>query len=274
MNKKKTYAPYLHGFDKSEQQRLIDTAKFSEHSLYQGVDFSENNHVIEIGCGVGAQTEILLRRFPNLKLTSIDLRDEQLNVAKTYLKENSFKKNRYQLLKMNAEEISFKDETFDGAFLCWILEHVSNPQKVLLEANRLMLPKSKIYITEVMNSSFFLEPYSSHVWSYWMKFNDFQYDHAGDPFIGAKLGNLLLDCGFTDIETKVISWHFDKRHPKLRAKALSIWSYLLLSAAPHLLKHKYVTNDEVKKCQAELKSLASNPNAVFFYSFIQAQARS
>ena len=52
-----------------------------------------------------------------------------------------------------------------------------------------------MYITEVMNSSFFLDPYSPNVWRYWMAFNDFQYDHGGDPFVGAKLGNLLLAGG-------------------------------------------------------------------------------
>jgi ubiquinone/menaquinone biosynthesis C-methylase UbiE len=273
MNKKsKAYAPYLHGFESTEQQRLIDTAQFSEQSIYAHVDFSEQKNVLEIGCGVGAQSEILLRRYPQMKLTSIDLRDEQLKVAKQYLAAKKIPKTRYRFLKMNAEDLKFEEESFDGAFLCWILEHVPNPQNVLLESQRVLRPGSKIYVTEVFNSTFFLEPYSPHVWSYWMKFNDFQHDFAGDPFVGGKLGNLLTDCGYKNIQTRVISWHFDKRSPKQRQKALSIWSYLLLSAAPLLIKHKYVTAKEVALCKKQLESLRKDPNSVFFFSFIQAEA--
>jgi len=270
--KPKKYTPYLHGFDQTEQQRLIDTAQFSEHSIYQNVDFSENKNVLEIGCGVGAQSEILLRRFPKLELTSIDLRDEQLSVAKKYLHSNKLSKSRYQFLKMDAEHLTFPDESFDGAFLCWVLEHVPHPEKVLLETIRVLKTGSKVYLTEVLNSTFFLDPYSPDVWTYWMKFNDFQYDYAGDPFIGAKLGNLLTDCGFKNIETRVVSWHFDKRFPKQRQKALNIWSHLLLSAAPLMLKHKYITSQEVSKCQTQLNNLRNDSRAVFFFSFIQADA--
>ena len=54
-----------------------------------------------------------------------------------------------------------------------------------------------------------------------MAFNDFQYDSGGDPFIGAKLGNLLLAGGYRDVVTEIKTVHFDNREPARRKRGLT-----------------------------------------------------
>ena len=261
--------PYLHGFSKEEQQRLRNQAKFAEFEVYRNVNFSQAKQVLEVGSGVGAQSEILLRRFPDIKLTGIDANLKQIISAKKFINSQKHLKQRAYFKKMDAEKLSFKKNTFDAAFLCWILEHVPNPIKVLKEVKRVLAPNSPIYVTEVLNSSFFLDPYSPATWRYWMAFNDYQFENAGDPFIGAKLGNLLSDLNFKNINIEIKTWHFDKRNPQLRQDTILYWSNLLLSAKDHLLKHHLVDNKLVQKMQQELRHVASAPNAVFFYSFVQ-----
>ncbi len=263
---------YLHGYSKEEQDRLIHQAEMTENTIYQNVDFSDNKHVLEVGSGVGAQSEILLRRFPKIELTCIDLNESQIEVANSYLASKSYCKDRYVIKKMNAEHLEFDGYQFDGAFLCWVLEHVPSPEKVLSEVRRVLKPGSKIYVTEVMNSSFFLDPYSPHVWKYWMAFNDYQLEQAGDPFVGAKLGNVLISQGFKNVYTKVKNWHFDKRHPQHRTRFISYWKDLLLSASDILLKNNCVTEEDIAMVNKELNEVSRNPDAVFNYSFMQATA--
>ena len=265
--------PYLHGFSQEEQDRLRQQAKFAEHKVYDGVNLSRVNKLLEIGCGVGAQSEIILRRFPDLYLTGIDLNTKQLESAKQHLAQFDFAKDRYEIHQMNAQDMEFKSNSFDGAFLCWVLEHVPDPKQVLSEARRVLSPGSSITVTEVLNSSFFLDPYSPNVWKYWMAFNDYQYENAGDPFVGAKLGNLLLEMGFKDIHTQVKTWHLDNRTPDLRKETIDYWTDLLMSAKEHLVDSGYIEKDIAQDAYAELKSIARNRNAVFYYSFIQAQAK-
>lgn len=264
--------PYLHGFSEKEQLRLRKQARFAEHSVYQNIDFSREKNVIEVGSGVGAQTEILLRRFPNLKITCVDLNENQITSAKSYLSNMPHAQGRYNIQKMDAMNLDFDSQYFDGAFLCWILEHVPDPLRVLSEARRVLKPGSKIFLTEVMNHSFFLNPYSPNLWKYWMAFNDYQYDHAGDPFVGAKLGNLLSAVGFNQIRTEVKTWHFDNRYPAQRKETIEYWLELLMSAEDLLLKSGVVTQSVVDGARSELTSVQRDPNAVFFYSFMQAQA--
>lgn len=265
--------PYLHGFSETEQSRLRSQAEFAEHAIFQNINFSNSRQVLEVGCGVGAQTEILLRRFPKLHVTGIDLNEKQLEAARKFLSNISFAQGRYDLQKMSADNLSFEPASFDGAYLCWILEHVPNPAQVLSEVRRVLRPGGEIVVTEVMNSSFFIDPYSPNVWKYWMAFNDFQYERAGDPFIGAKLGNLLTQVGYHQVKTEVKIWHFDNRQPAIRKQAILYWTDLLLSASDKLVEEKYVDSEIVDRVREELGRAANDPNAVFFYAFMQARAQ-
>lgn len=270
---KTTEFPYLHGFSETEQKRLRAQAEFAEFTIFQNINFSNTKKLVEVGCGVGAQTEILLRRFPKLHVTGIDLNTKQLEAAEKFIGSIAGAKGRYEFHQMSGDNLLFDAQTFDGAYLCWILEHVPNPAQVLSEVRRVLRPGSEIIITEVMNSSFFLEPYSPHVWKYWMAFNDYQHSHAGDPFIGAKLGNLLTSVGYHQVKTEVKTWHFDNRQPSLRKQAIHFWTDLLLSAAKQLVAEKYIDQETADKAKEELDRVANDPNAVFLYSFMQARAQ-
>lgn len=265
--------PYLHGFSKDEQERLRKQARFGEYTVYQNINFSGVKDLLEVGCGVGAQSEILLRRFSDIQLTGIDRSPKQLGAARQRLSQVSYAQERFELKEMDATAMTFSANSFDGAFLCWILEHVPDPIRVLSEVRRVLRSGSMVYITEVMNASFFLDPYSPNVWKYWMAFNEYQLEQKGDPFVGAKLGNFLMQLGYRDIQTEIKTWFLDNRYPQARKDCIEYWTELLLSASEQLLAAQYVSEEVVQGMKEEMAKVANDPNAVFFYSFVQARAR-
>lgn len=264
---------YIHGYSREEQDRLRRQAEFMEFLVFRDVNFSQSENILEVGSGVGAQTQILLRRFPNIHMTCIDINEKQIDSAKAALKKLDYARSRYDIRVMNAEKLTFPDNTFDGAFFCWILEHVPDPLRVLTEVRRVLKPGSRIVITEVMNFAFFLDPYCPAIWKFWMTLNDYQYDQGGDPFVGVKLGNFLRDAGYTDVHTNLLSLYADKREPELRNKVIGHWGELINSAVAELLSKKRVSEDLVKEMTSEFKKIKENPNAILFDSFMQASAR-
>lgn len=264
---------YLHGFTREEQDRLYRQARFVEHRVHDHLPFRRCRNVVEIGCGVGAQTEILLRHFPQLHVTGVDQSASNLERAAEHLAQIPWAAGRYTLAHEDAAQLSFESDRFDGAFLCWILEHVADPALVLSEARRVMRSGSPIVVTEVQNATFFIDPYSPHTMTYWMAFNDHQLEIGGDPFVGAKLGNLLQAIGYRDIVTDVRTVHLDNRSPGERAEFLAYWTDLLLSGAESLVRAGKVSPETVEGMTAELRVVGRDPNAVFFYSFVQARAR-
>ncbi len=264
---------YLHGYSEEERDRLHRQARFLEPMVHDRLPYRRRRRMLEVGCGVGAQTEILLRHFPELHVTGIEINDAQLAEAQRFLGTVPWAMGRYTLAKADAMQLDYGPETFDSAFLCWVLEHVGQPARVLSEVRRVLTPGSPIVCTEVLNATFFIDPYSPDTMRFWTAFNEHQLEVGGDPFVGAKLGNLLQSVGYRDVQTEVKSFHLDNRDPGERAEFLAYWSDLLMSGAPALLEAKRVEASVVDGMRKELARVARDPNSVFFYAAIQARAR-
>ena len=263
---------YLHGFDRKEQRRLLDQARFLEPYVYRGIDLEFEKNLLEVGCGVGAQTEILCRRFPDLNVTGVDLSEAQLAAARRLLKP-MIGSGRVRLHSQDAQRLSLKNKNYDAAFLCWFLEHVPNPLAVLKKVRRHLKPGAKIYCSEVFNQTLFLEPYSPAYLKYWFEFNDLQFEIKGHPFIGAQLGHLLKEAGFTEIQTEVRPFHFDSREPEKRAAFTDYFYDILLSTESALLKSGRVDRKIIAQMKKEVERVKKAPDAVFFYAFMRATAR-
>jgi SAM-dependent methyltransferase len=205
-------------------------------------------------------------------VTGLDASPTNLARAAAHLKSLPWARGRWELARGDAAKLAFDADSFDSAFLCWILEHVADPMQVLSEVRRVLRPGSPIVVTEVQNATFFLEPYSPRTLDYWKAFNEHQIELSGDPFVGAKLGNLLQAVGFRDIACEVKPIHLDNRAPGERAEFLTYWTDLLLSGAQSLQKAGRVDRSTVEGMQKELQIVAHDPDAVFFYAFVQARA--
>jgi len=264
---------YLHGFGARERERLRRQARVLEPMVHDHLPFHRRRRCLEVGSGVGAQTEILLRHFPDLHVTCVERSATQIAEARRFLRSVPWAKARFTLVEEDATRLPFEREEFDCAFLCWILEHVADPARILSELRRVLVAGAPVVANEVLNATFFIDPYSPCTLKYWMAFNDRQLELGGDPFVGAKLGNLFQQVGYHDVHTHVKTFHLDNRFPGERAEFLRYWTELLLSGAPELLKARKVSADVVDGMKGELDRVARDPNSVFFYAFIQARAR-
>jgi SAM-dependent methyltransferase len=263
---------YLHGYSKKEQDRLYYQARLLEDYVYEDVDYSKCKRIIEVGSGVGAQTEILLERFPHLEIYCVDLANTQLRAAAKRLKKY-MARGQVRLFQLNAEHLHTIDQTFDGALICWFLEHVPNPEKVLRSLKKILKPKAAVYFTEVHNGGFFLNPYSPNILKYWFEFNDFQWANGGNPFMGANLGNLLKSTGYKNIHVEVKSLFFDSRNPKEKNKFLLDFYDLIMSSQEHLKRDGRVTEKQIRGIKKEIKNLLKNKKAVYHLDYVQAKAQ-
>ena len=263
---------YIHGFSSDEQDRLYQQARVHENIIFSQIDFSAQSHVLEVGSGVGAQTLILLERYPHLKITCVDASEAQTNRAKEKLKDQIANKT-VDIHVADAMKMPFKENSFDGAFVCWLLEHVQNPIGILKEIKRNLKSEGIIYCNEVFNSTFYCHPYSPSTLKYWFEFNDFQYSLKGDPFVGGKLANYLLAAGYQNVSTKVLTHQYDNRTPKKRAQFIDYWTELLLSGAENLINTGRVTVELVNDMKKELSLLKTEEESVIFYSWILAKGQ-
>ncbi len=263
---------YIHGYDISEQKRLLEQARQLEEYIYTDIDMKDIHTLLEVGCGVGAQTEILLKRFPHIQLTSIDISEKQLETAQSRLKPY-IDQGRVQFIQLNAVELHKLGESkFDGAFICWFLEHISDPCAALLNLRKVLKEEAPLWITEVNNASFFMDPYSPHILRYWFEMNDYLWSTKGHPFIGLQLGNYLLESGYHNIKTDLRNFYFDSRAPEDRNEFMKAFLKLLKSASHKLIQDGRVSKELVEKMDLDLDQVFKAKHSVIKYGWVRAQA--
>lgn len=261
-------ADYVHGFDPEEQLRLQAQAGILAPMVYRDIDFSACQHLLEVGCGVGAQTRILLERFPHLRITCVDSSAVQLAQARINLAPFG---ERVCFVEQDGCSLHLS-ERFDAAFICWTLEHVSSPIQLLGKLTEHLQPGAKVYVTEVFNSSLYTSPGFPHFRHYFDVMSAFQRKIGGNPDVGIELGNLLTEVGFSAFTTRFDGFYLDRRSGEKRKVFTEYWKELLKSAAPALLESGDCSLQALKLMEEDLEKIANDENAIFFYQFVQAKA--
>lgn len=264
---------YIHTFSAGEQARLVAQAAFLEPYIFPTIDFSGCARVLEIGCGVGAELQILHRRFPQAHLTGLDFSASQLAKAHELLRAE-VADAAVELRQGSAYELPFADGSFDGVCLIWVLEHLSDPARALREARRVLRPGGVLSVTEVVNAGLRVEPACPAMADYWAAFNQLQRDLGGAPDVGAELATLARDAGFVDIQARALPVRMDAQmtEPGRRSEFIGYWRTLWLSGADQLLERGAVTQALVERMRAEFAALVENPAAIYDYSARQITA--
>ncbi|OGZ33169.1 MAG: hypothetical protein A2V69_01415 [Candidatus Portnoybacteria bacterium RBG_13_40_8] len=128
---------------------MEDEFKFLKSKIISGrvyldlFPFDKNDLVINIGCGEGPQAIVYAGHYK--KMIGVDISKERLEKSKEIMK--IYNIDNYETLCANIEEIPFPDKSFDKAIAIDVIEHVQNPEKLCLEANRLLKGDGKFLIT-------------------------------------------------------------------------------------------------------------------------------
>lgn len=103
--------------------------------------------VLEIGCGQGVGTKVILERFAARSVYSIDVDPDMVKKARRHLR--SYPQERIQIEEGDVTQLNKPDNYFDACFNFAILHHVPNWQLALQEIHRVLKPGGKFYFQDV-----------------------------------------------------------------------------------------------------------------------------
>lgn len=261
---------YFHGYSEQEFDRLLAQSEFLANEIYLGVHLPEQGRLLEIGCGVGAQTRILSERFPGLSICSIDRNAQEIEQATLWQKQRP-SSSPIEFICTEFEQWD-SIEKFDAAFICWVLEHVPDPQNLLRKAAQHLKSGACIHITEVQNNSLYLFPPSPAIMQYWEAYCARQLKLNGNPNVGAHLRNCLHAEGFDQIQVNAHLMLRDTTQVEELKAMMDYWWNLMESVGDALVEEGFLTTAQRKATFEEIQSFHVQEGACFYYTFVQAEA--
>jgi ubiquinone/menaquinone biosynthesis C-methylase UbiE len=109
----------------------------------------DGKRALEIGCGRGVGTEIILERFGARSVDAFDLDPHMVELAGRRLAHHG---ERVRLWAGDAEHIDAPDAHYDAAFDFGIVHHIPDWRAALREIHRVLVPGGRFYAEEVMRS--------------------------------------------------------------------------------------------------------------------------
>ncbi len=122
----------------------------SEEFLDQ-LSFSENSHVLDIGCGIGGASRLVASRY-QCKVTGIDLTLEYIETGKVICSWLGLNK-LISLYQGSAIDMPFDNNDFNGAFMMHVGMNIENKIKLFKDVFRVLTPNAVFGVYDVMKSN-------------------------------------------------------------------------------------------------------------------------
>jgi cyclopropane fatty-acyl-phospholipid synthase-like methyltransferase len=204
---------YVHGYDARANERLRDQAATLVDLLHSDTAYPEGSLVLEAGCGVGAQTVTLARRSPGARFTSIDLSAE--SVAETQRCVRAAGLTNVHVQQAEIFDLPFAPQSFDHVFVCFVLEHVSEPVQALVTLRGMLKPGGTMTVIEGDHGSAYFHPDSGAARRAIECRIELQRLAGGNALIGRQVFPLMVEAGLSAVRVSPRMVYVDSSRPEL-----------------------------------------------------------
>lgn len=204
---------YIHGYDQRESRRLQDQASTLIELLHSDTSYPEGSHVLEAGCGVGAQTVTLAQNSPHADITSVDISEASIALARKRVESAGFTNVKFR--QADIFHLPFEEASFDHVFVCFVLEHLPNPTDILVRLKKVIKPGGSITVIEGDHGSVYFYPDSNEAHRAIQCQIELQKKAGGNALIGRELYPLLTNAGFDSVRVSPRMVYVDPSKPEL-----------------------------------------------------------
>lgn len=159
--------------------------------------------VLDYGTGNGSFCCELAKRYPNIKFTGIDLKEDMIARAIKLSDEKSISNIEWSVDNVLAQKKSKEVKQYDGIILRYVAMHV--PQTELLFKNlfKLLKPEGHIWIFDSNLEDYWCKPESKAFTAYHEAMDKFAHKHGSDLHIAQKIPQYLEKTGFKNIHSEI-----------------------------------------------------------------------
>lgn len=140
------YGPFLNwGYWKTDTIDQVQACRNLVDLVLDQVPLGER--VLEVGCGLGGVAEHLHRRHPSCEITGINIRRDQLEVARARVASATF-------LEMDATNMTFANDSFSAVVCVEAAFHFSSRTAFLEGVRRVLVPGGYLTMADIISVPF------------------------------------------------------------------------------------------------------------------------
>jgi len=262
---------YVHGYSPRESERLADQAQTLTGLLHGDTRYPAGTRVLEAGCGIGAQTVILARNSPGALITSVDISEDSIRRAEEKIRQEGITTVTFR--RGDIFQLPFEPESFDHIFVCFVLEHLAEPQRALEQLRPLLKEGGTITVIEGDHGSTFFHPEDPDARRAIDCLVKLQQQVGGNALIGRQLYPLVSGAGYTDVRVSPRMVYVDASRPGLVEGFTKLtFTAMVEGVADEVHRQGLMSRDAWDRGIAALYRTAGL-NGVFCYTFFKATAR-
>ncbi|MBN1631153.1 MAG: methyltransferase domain-containing protein [Thermoleophilia bacterium] len=259
---------YVHGYTPRESERLVDQATALTEFLHSGTAFPAGGRVLEAGCGVGAQTVTLARNSPGAAITSIDISEESLAVARQRVEAAGLTNVVFE--RADIFDLPFPPQSFDHVFVCFVLEHLKDPGGALAALRAVTKPSGTLTVIEGDHGSTFFHPENADARRAIECLVRLQAEAGGDSLIGRRLYPMLVAAGLSHVCVAPKFVYADASRPDLvEGFTRNTFAAMVEGVREQALETGLIDAQTWNRGVAGLHR-AAEPDGVFCYTFFKA----
>jgi len=263
---------YVHGYGEREAQRLLDQADSVRDLIHHDTRFPSGAKVLEVACGVGAQTVAMAERLSACRIVSFDKDVQSVRSAAERVRRAGVR--GVHLLAADLFRAPFAPESFDAVFVSYLLEHLPDPLDALVHLRALLRPGGDLLVVEGDHGSCYFHPATPEAVRAWKCLIRVQSGLGGDSEIGRRLRPLLVAAGFDDVRVSPRMVYADDTHPLLQRRfVLQTIVPMVEGVRGEALSAGLMTPGEWDKGIADLQATGMGVGGTFCYTFFKAVAR-
>ena len=266
-----TATGYVHGYSPHEARRLGDQADTLAALLHAGTAFPAGSRVLEVGCGVGAQTVHLITGSPRACIVAADVSGDSLAQARARVGAHS-PGAAVAWLRGDLFDLPFPEDAFDHLFVCFVLEHLPDPQRALAGLRRVLRPEGTITVIEGDHGSAFFHPDSAYARAAIGCQVRLQSAAGGNAMIGRQLQPLVAAAGYREVTVSPCPVYADRTRPALvEGFTRNTFTAMIESVRDDALAAGLATPADWDRGIADLRRAAGD-GGTFHYTFFKARA--
>jgi ubiquinone/menaquinone biosynthesis C-methylase UbiE len=259
---------YVHGYDPRESVRLQDQASTLVELLHSDTSYPPGSRVLEAGCGVGAQTVALARNSPDSVITSVDISKSSVAQAKKSVAEAGITNVHFQ--QADIFDLHFEPDSFDHIFVCFVLEHLSDPVQALRALKKVLKKGGTITVIEGDHGSAYFHPDSEAAREAIQCQVQLQRRAGGNAMMGRELYPLLCQAGYSSVRVSPRMVYADGSKPELvEGFTKKTFTAMIEGVRESAIKAGLLEEEAFEKGIRDLYRTAE-PDGVFCYTFFKA----